>query len=357
MPIESAQSKALALISAFGSGVSFDIPEIDLSDAIFKVPGDTSIELYKPVEPVIIQEISDGDVDGTGAFDVLMKACRGHLMREYEAGRITGNEYTKTYIAMMEAAMANASQFVLGRYQAFWMAQKSQIDAITGRAELEKQKLEVASLRIQANTAKADYAKSIMSLALAEIEHDKSQYELTFILPKQLDKMTGEITLLTTQNLKLTAETLLTDKQVLKVEADTTQTAAQTQLICKQKENVEAKTLNEPKKGKLLDEQVESTRAQTLDTRTDGATVTGAIGKQKDLYTQQITAYKRDSEIKAARIFSDAWITQKTIDEGLTAPTGFTNASLDQVLLAIKVNNEIGGTVGGGGGGTPPPIA
>ena len=61
--------------------------------------------------------------------------------------------------------------------------------------------------------------------------------------------------------------------------------------------------------------------------------------------------------IKAARIFSDAWITQKTIDEGLTAPTGFTNASLDQVLLAIKVNNEIGGTVGGGGGGTPPPIA
>lgn len=60
-------------------------------------------------------------------------------------------------------------------------------------------------------------------------------------------------------------------------------------------------------------------RAQT-DVRTDGSTVTGAVGKQKDLYSQQITSYQRNSELSAARVFSDAWITQKTIGRGFVAP-------------------------------------
>ena len=71
------------------------------------------------------------------------------------------------------------------------------------------------------------------------------------------------------------------------------------------------------------------------------ATVAGAIGKQKDLYTQQITSYLRDSELKAAKIFSDAWITQKTLDEGLTAPTNFTNATVDIVMSKIRTNNSL----------------
>jgi hypothetical protein len=46
--------------------------------------------------------------------------------------------------------------------------------------------------------------------------------------------------------------------------------------------------------------------------------------------------------VKASKIFSDAWITMKTIDEGLVPPNGFTNASLDTVLTALKTNNQLG---------------
>lgn len=67
----------------------------------------------------------------------------------------------------------------------------------------------------------------------------------------------------------------------------------------------------------------------------------GSIGKQKALYDQQITSYQRDAEVKAAKIFSDAWITQKTIDEGLTAPSALQNASLDRILTVIKTNNKL----------------
>lgn len=60
---------------------------------------------------------------------------------------------------------------------------------------------------------------------------------------------------------------------------------------------------------------------------------------QINLYKQQIISYQRDSEVKAARIFTDAWITMKTIDEGLTAPDGFTNARVDDVLLKLRQEN------------------
>lgn len=97
----------------------------------------------------------------------------------------------------------------------------------------------------------------------------------------------------------------------------------------------------EAQKG-LIIEQTEVQRAQTMNTRLDNVTtVAGAIGKQKDLYTQQIASYIRDSELKAAKIFADAWITQKTLDEGLTAPTNFTNATVDIVLSKIRTNNSL----------------
>ncbi len=91
----------------------------------------------------------------------------------------------------------------------------------------------------------------------------------------------------------------------------------------------------------LVKENFESTRAQTMDTRSDGTTVVGSIGKQKDLYSQQIDSYKRDAEVKAAKLFSDAWITQKTIDEGLTAPGSLQNASVDRILSVIRTNNGL----------------
>ena len=69
--------------------------------------------------------------------------------------------------------------------------------------------------------------------------------------------------------------------------------------------------------------------------------IRGSVGKQKDLYTQQITSYQRDAEVKAAKLFTDAWITQKTIDEGLLAPGAFRNESVNVILRNIKANNNI----------------
>ena len=92
----------------------------------------------------------------------------------------------------------------------------------------------------------------------------------------------------------------------------------------------------------LTSEQGEAERAKTMDNRSDGDTVEGSVGKQKDLYDQQIDSFIKDAQHKTAKMFSDAWITQKTLDEGLTAPTQFTNNEVDEVLATVRGNNNLG---------------
>ena len=89
-------------------------------------------------------------------------------------------------------------------------------------------------------------------------------------------------------------------------------------------------------------EQRESERAKTLDTRIDGVTpVSGTVGKQKELYTQQIDSFDKDAKYKIAKIYLDGWITQKTLDEGLTAPTELQNTAINAVLSEIRDVNDL----------------
>jgi hypothetical protein len=57
------------------------------------------------------------DLDGSGVFDQLMKATKLHLQEEYNAQRITGNEYTTVYLGALTAVLQTATQFLLNEQQ------------------------------------------------------------------------------------------------------------------------------------------------------------------------------------------------------------------------------------------------
>ena len=86
----------------------------------------------------------------------------------------------------------------------------------------------------------------------------------------------------------------------------------------------------------LTSEQGEAERAKTLNNRSDGAVVVGSIGKQKDLYDQQIDSFIKDAQHKVAKMFSDAWVTQKTLDENITPATELTAANAGTVLAGFR---------------------
>ena len=91
----------------------------------------------------------------------------------------------------------------------------------------------------------------------------------------------------------------------------------------------------------LTSEQRESERAKTLDARSDGATVEGSVGKQKDLYDQQIDSFVKDAQHKAAKMYLDAYITQKTLDEALPVPAEFSQTSISDIMASIRDNNNL----------------
>ena len=274
----SAEVEANRLLEELTKGDDFTLPDIDMSGPEWDIPGGDNSPIFDAITKVTNESLTTREVGGSGTFDALMESAHNHLKAEFKANRITGGEYTKAYIAMMESCMSNAVQFLLGRDQAYWAAAMAQIQAVTARVQLATSKAQFVLAKIQALSAKSDYALTKMKIATESETYCAALFNADQMLPQQL---------------------------------------------------------------KLITEQTEAQRAQTLDTRSDGATVTGSVGKQKELYSQQITSYQRDAEVKASKLFTDAWITQKTIDEGLNPPNGFTNASIDTILTKLKSNNGL----------------
>uniref|UniRef100_A0AAU6W0V2 Tail protein n=1 Tax=Pseudomonas phage Arace01 TaxID=3138526 RepID=A0AAU6W0V2_9VIRU len=306
-------TEANRLLTSLTAGSEFDIPKVDLSGDQFKFPGGLSSPLYSEVTPVTIEALTTRLVDGSGAFDALMSTFSAHLKSQYDNNRITGAAYAQTYADLSQSALQGAVSFLLGKDQAFWQAQTAQVQAISALIELESAKVKLAAVQLEAQNQEAQYALTKIQLANQEAAYDTAQYNLNSMLPQQL-------ALLTTQ----------------KAGEELKNQSAQYQLT----NILPQQLLNLKTQDKLTTEQIEVQRAQTLDTRTDGALVSGTVSRQKKLYEQQVISYQRDAEVKMAKLFTDAWITQKTMDEGLVAPAGFQNASIDNILSILKVKNQ-----------------
>ncbi len=302
-----ADTEANELLPTLTEDFDFEIPNIDISGPEFEIPGGIDSPIYGEIIRIENSDLTSGSVGGTGVFDILMSSFAAHLKAEFNASRITGAEYTKAYVALTGSAMSQAVQFLLQRDQAFWASQNAQILAIKAKTELETVKVQLALMQYQAATAKAEYARTKMQMASESMAYCIAKYNLENILPNQK---------------------VVLDKQIIGL--DFQNDIAEFNL---------EQTM--PAQLELINEQIETQRSQTLDTRTDTTPVTGTVGKQKELFAQQIISYKRDAENKAAKIFTDAWTVMKTIDEGLLPPDGFENSNIDEVLTTIKTNNEL----------------
>jgi len=71
----------------------------------------------KPILATPLAALTSVDVEGTGVFDRLMKATKLHLMEEYTAQRITGNEYADVYLGALTAVLQTSVQFLLNEQQ------------------------------------------------------------------------------------------------------------------------------------------------------------------------------------------------------------------------------------------------
>lgn len=260
------------------------------SDAPFSTP--TTV-IPAEVSKLSIADLTSGTVAGTGAFDKIMVSLAAHLKNEYDKNRITGAEYTKAFIAATGLALSQGASFTLACERQYW-------DTLL----LQQQTI---AAKLQAENLLAEYAIKKLQLAKLSSEYCASEFNVNTLLPKQAEMLTKQIAGQETSN-QIAAYNL-------------------------------ANML--PEQLKLVKEQFESARAQTKDTRSDGSAIEGSVGAQKLLHAQQVTAYIQDSKLKVAKIFSDSWITQKTLNEDVPAPAQLINDSVNTVLSNLRASVNI----------------
>lgn len=92
---------------------------------------------------------TSGTIDGTGVFDVLMKATRAHLKEEYTKGRVKGSDYAQLVsnvtVAVLQQAVALYTQSEIG---------KNNIEKIQAEINLLEQKFQTEKAQTEGKVQK-----------------------------------------------------------------------------------------------------------------------------------------------------------------------------------------------------------
>lgn len=389
--VDNSSPLANELFDALTAGLTIPAAP-DFSDPAFTYTPDAASDLFSAVTGATIAEVTEGEntLHGTGTFDVFMTAMDKHLEREFKGNRITGSQYAEVYTAVANQVLGQAVAFTLQKDQSKWAAVTAQMQAriaevqvIEAMVNLERTKIEATNSNFQLNLTAAQIAQTKMQTATEEANHDSvtadiaikefqrtyqqpadlsiTEFERNQVMPStvamnkiQVDRILpaqAAIAEFQNRNLQPIEEAIaqIQRDRIVPAQADTEEFRVQNMLpieLAQQQHIVNSRQPAETnlvlRQVDLTAEQFESERAKTMDTRTSGSAVVGSIGKQKDLYTQQIDSFVKDAQFKVGKLFSDAWITQKTLNEALTAPTQYTNAEVDEVLIAMRSNNNLG---------------
>lgn len=243
---------------------------------------------------LVVSDLTQSTLEGTGVFDVLMRATKAHLEAEFSKNRIKGTEYATVYLGSLESVMRTSMEFLL---------QKQRIGL---EAQLLAQQILLAQLAVE----KANVELSIMQATLLKI-------------PAEIAQLTAQTALTTQQKLNAVIEgTVLTATECkLKAEFD---------VLMVQK-------LKGASENSLLLQKVVTEAAQTTATGVDDNSV---IGRQKALYLNQSDGFKRDAEQKATKILLDTWNVRKTAD-GDDPALGLPVTNTDIVAAVLKLKAGI----------------
>lgn len=295
-----------------------------------------------------ISDITTGEIDGTGAFDVLMKTVALHLEREYANGRITGDRYAQSYTEALIATLDQASRFVVSSAQVTQSDEltQAQIDKIykeievmgvqmdqivAGTAQTEAQTAQIASQTalIEAQTDVANKSIEMTDAQIRKIDSDTQVNDAQVQqIQKSIEVSTAQITqmgiqnsLTTAQTAQVTKQTELTTAQIAKVGADTSLVGTQEQLVTYQGHTEQAKYLD----------------------TVNGAVVTGVVGKQKEVYTAQAKGFRDSALQAAAKTVIDTWSVRRTTDEATKAsPTsGLQDTNIGSAVEQMFLNLQI----------------
>jgi len=317
-----------------------------------------------------ITRLTTRAIEGTGVFDVLMATTKLHLLEEYNAGRISGQEYTTVYLGALTAVLQQSVAFLLSHQQEEkiiaeialirqkTVTELTQTDdtipeglgfngdtvvegLVKSQKDLNALQANLVTSQIEKEDAEKDLLgqKIVSELAqtcdnLAQASAAGYGYNDTAVIEglikAQQDRTVAEVDLM---NQKLVTEVAQTSdtKPIALGQMSTTTTIAG--LALSQKEKIDAEVI-------LLSQKSITELSQTSDAIPTGTpalnvntTVAGMVDKQKTLLTRQSDGFLRDAEQKATKMLIDAW----SVDASVNSATANSTNKLDDANLGAMV--------------------
>ncbi len=351
---------ANTLYDALTAGLNIDLnlPEVTLPTD-FPLPPETGAA-YDPLTPITVDQLTEATVEGSGVFDVLMRAVSTHLAEQHKLNRITGADYAKVYLGSVTSVLQFGTQFLLSKDQsmlqnlqmqeqvklAALQRVRAQADVALARGQIVQLGYENAKIKLDANTSANQYAISKVGLVTAfdqglineanilltkeQVEVQRAQTRDTHIDGTPIIGILGKQKELIDTQIQTQLEELDTARSSTK---DTLLSGGPVAgLVAIDKAFKEAQQLEMENRGLLTLQQAEGARAQVADTLRDNITpVAGILAEEKLLKQAQANLTKEQYEAARAQ-------TRDTLSNG-AAITGLVGVE-KLIKLAQKLLTE-----------------
>lgn len=203
------------------------------------------------------------------------------------------------------------------------LIQESQLLLMDSQIRMQAKELELKGKQVEMATQ--ELALKAQELTLKGHEITLAIREIT-LREKQTEQLADDILKTRAEVLILGKQLLVLDKDLLKADEEIAKLQADVSLMAKQETLIDSQILGQTKQNLRTDEEILFTKAKTFTEQAnikdlvDGATVTGILGKQKDLLTAQTVGFKRNADISLAGKAMEVFSIMRTTDPDSETP-------------------------------------
>jgi hypothetical protein len=130
-----------------------------------------------PAQELTVSDLTETTLEGSGVFDVLMKAVKTHLDGEFNSGRIKGTEYSTVYLGSLDLAMQTGISFLLQSRKV-----SKELDLLDKQIALQEQQ-RLNAIAEQAVIV-ANGNKVLKEIELTQANTSRTQEEIALLVQK-----------------------------------------------------------------------------------------------------------------------------------------------------------------------------
>ena len=162
----------------------------------------------------VIADLTEATLEGSGVFDILMRANKAHLEAEYKQNRLKGPEYSTVYLGSLQAVMQTGLAFLLQK-------DKVALDALLIEQQVLLAQVEVLKANVQLQILQASLLKIPAELALLEAQTAQAEQQTLNLAAQKFEiEAKTELTVQQKANAILEGTVLVAQECKLRAEFD-----------------------------------------------------------------------------------------------------------------------------------------